>query len=104
MVNQLSSLLRDVKGMMRRRTMFQKIMCSLLKLCSGQIKELKEKIDRGRKDSLVKSEYDLSVKAEEALVTKYNSLRKRAAKEKTLRLQEVEDKLKGKLEGQKGAV
>ena len=42
-------------------------------------------------DSLVKPEYaDLSVKAEEAFVTKSNSLRK-AAKEKTLQLQEVED-------------
>ena len=54
-------------------------------------------------DSLVKPEYDLSVKAEEAFVTKSNSLRK-AAKEKTLQLQELEDKIKGKLEGLKGAV
>ena len=41
-------------------------------------------------DSLVRSEYELSVKAEEAFVTKSNSLRK-SAKEKTLQLQEVED-------------
>ena len=51
----------------------------------------------------MKSEYDLSVKAKVAFVTKSNSLRK-AAKEKTLQLQEVEDKLKGKLEGLTGAV
>ena len=50
-------------------------------------------------DSLVKSEYDLSVKAEEA----FFSLRK-VAKEKNLQLQEVEDKLKGKQEGLKGTV
>ena len=49
MVNQLSSLLRDVKGVACQRTLFQKIMCSLLKLCSGQIEELKERIGRGRK-------------------------------------------------------
>ena len=35
MVNQLSSLLRDVKGVACRRTLFQKSTCSLLKLCSG---------------------------------------------------------------------
>ena len=51
----------------------------------------------------MKPEYDLSVKAEETFVTKSNILRK-AAKEKNLQLQEVEDKLKGKLEGLKGAV
>ena len=43
------AVLRDVKGMARRRTLFQKITCSLLKLCSGQIEELKERIGRGRK-------------------------------------------------------
>ena len=31
------------------RILFQKITCSLLKLCSGQIEELKERIGRGRK-------------------------------------------------------
>ena len=55
-------------------------------------------------DSLVMSADDLSVKAEETgqmtLVTKSNALRK-AAKEKTLQLQDVEDKLNGKLEGLK---
>ena len=34
---------------LNRRTLFQKITCSLLKLCSGQIEELKERIGRGRK-------------------------------------------------------
>ena len=55
-------------------------------------------------DSLVMSADDLSVKAEETgqmtLVTKSNALRK-AAKVKTLQLQDVEDKLNGKLEGLK---
>ena len=37
MVNQLSGLLRDVKGLARQQTLFQKITFSLLKLCSGQI-------------------------------------------------------------------
>lgn len=57
------------------------------------------------RDSLVKSADQLSVKAEETgqltLVTKSNALRK-AAKEKTLQLEEVEDKLNGKLEALKG--
>ena len=34
---------------LNRQTLFQKIMCSLLKLCSGQIEELKERTGRGRK-------------------------------------------------------
>ena len=46
---------RDVKGVACRRTLFQKIMCSLLKLCSGQIEELKERIGRGRKGCLDES-------------------------------------------------
>ena len=51
MVNQLymPSLLRDVKGVGRRQTLFSKITCSLLKLCSGHIEELKERLDRERK-------------------------------------------------------
>ena len=32
---------------LNRRTLFQKITCSLLKLCSGQIEELKDRIGRG---------------------------------------------------------
>ena len=72
-----------------------------------EIEELKEKKKRMKLDidSLVKSTDDLSVKAEETgqltLVTKSNALRK-AAKDKTLQLQEVEDKLNGKLEALKG--
>ena len=38
----------DVKGVARRRTLFQKITCSQLKLCSGKIEELKERVGRGR--------------------------------------------------------
>ena len=53
----------------------------------------------------MKSADDLSIKAEETgqltLVTKSNALRK-AAKDKTLQLQEVEDKINGKLEVLKG--
>ena len=56
-------------------------------------------------DSLVKSADYFSVKAEETgqmtLVTKSNALRK-AAKDKTFQLQDVEDKLNGKLEALKG--
>lgn len=72
-----------------------------------EIEELKEKKKRMKLDidSLVKSADDLSIKAEEAgqlsLVTKSNALRE-AAKDKTLQLQEVEDKLNGKLEALKG--
>ena len=72
-----------------------------------EIEELKEKKKRMKMDidSLVKSADDFSVKAEETgkmtLVTKSNALRK-AAKEKTLQLQDVEDKRNGKLEALKG--
>ena len=75
-----------------------------------EIEELKEKKKRMKLDidSLVKSTDDLSIKAEAAeetgqltLVTKSNALRK-AAKDNTLQLQEVEDKLNGKLEALKG--
>ena len=71
-----------------------------------EIEELKEKKKRMKLDidSLVKSADDFSVKAEETgqmtLVTKSNALRK-AAKDKTLQLQDVEDKLNGKLEALK---
>ena len=91
MVNQLSSLLRDVKGVARRRTLFQKITCSLLKLCSGQIEELKERIGRGRK------------KPRKILLLS-PILLERQPKRRLNQLQEVEDKLKGKLESLKGAV
>ncbi|CAH3038939.1 unnamed protein product [Pocillopora meandrina] len=72
-----------------------------------EIEELKEKKKRMKLDvdSLLKSADDLSFKAEATgqltFVTKSNALRK-AAKEKTLQLQEVEDKLNGKLEALKG--
>ena len=72
-----------------------------------EIEELKEKKKRMKLDidSLMKSADDLSIKAEETgqltLVTKSNALRK-VAKDKTLQLQEVEDKLDGKLEALKG--
>ena len=72
-----------------------------------EIEELKEKKKRMKLDidSLVKSADDFSIKAEETgqltLVTKSNALRK-AAKDKTLQLQEVEDKLNGKLEAFRG--
>ena len=71
-----------------------------------EIEELKEKKRMKMDiDSLVKSADDFSVKAEETgqmtLVTKSNALRK-AAKDKTLQLQDVEDKLNGKLEALKG--
>ena len=72
-----------------------------------EIEELKEKKKRMKLDidSLMKSADDLSIKAEEPgqlnLVTKSNALRE-AAKDKTLQLQEVEDKLNGKLEALKG--
>ena len=78
--------------------------------CQGrgtQIEELKEKKKRMKLDidSLVKSADDFSVKAEETgqmtLVTKSSALRK-AAKDKNLQLQDVEDKLNGKLEALKG--
>lgn len=71
-----------------------------------EIEELKEKKKRMKLDidSLVKSADDFNVKAEETgqmtLVTKSNALRK-AAKDKTLQLQDVEDKLNGKLEALK---
>ena len=83
MVNQLSSLIGE--------------------LCSRKLEEEKDPRMKLDVDSLVKPEYHLSVKAEEAFVTKFNYLKK-AAKEKNLQLQEVEDKLKGKLEGLKGTV
>ena len=63
-----------------------------------EIEELKGKKKRMKLaiDSLVKSADDFSVKAEETgqmtFVTKSNALRK-AAKDKTLQLQDVEDKL-----------
>ena len=53
----------------------------------------------------MKSADDLSIKAEETgqltLVTKSSALRK-AARDKTLQLQDVEDKINGKLEVLKG--
>ena len=78
--------------------------------CQGRgtkIKELKEKKKRMKLDivSFVKSADDFSVKAEETgqmtFVTKSNALRK-AAKDKNLQLQDVEDKLNGKFEALKG--
>ena len=71
-----------------------------------EIEELKEKKKRMKLDidSLVKSADDFSVKADETglmtLVIKSNALRK-AAKDKTPQLEDVEDKLNGKLEALK---
>lgn len=78
-----------------------------IKHALDEIEELKEKKKRMKLDvdSLLKSADDLSFKAEVTgqltFVTKSNALRK-AAKEKTLQLQKVEDKLNGKLEALKG--
>ena len=71
-----------------------------------EIEELKEKKKKMKldTDSPVKSADDFSVKAEETgqmtLVTKSNALRM-SAKDKTLQLQDIEDKLNGKLEALK---
>lgn len=68
-----------------------------------EIEELKEKKKRMKLDiaSLVQSADDLGVEAEESgkltLLTKSNALRK-AAKEKTLQMQDIEGKLNKKLE------
>ena len=78
-----------------------------IKHALDEIEELKEKKKRMKLDvdSLLKSADDLSFKAEVTgqltFVTKSNALRE-AAKEKTLQLQKVEDKLNGKLEALKG--
>ena len=72
-----------------------------------ETEELKERKKRTRLDvdCLVKSVGDMSEKAEEpgqlTLVSKSNALRK-AAKDRTLRLQELTEKLKGNEEALNG--